>query len=61
MTVAPTTINELDFCGQMASAINQLVILDPSIYPFQEARLEGLGSGAQRRKRKDLRFVDNQG
>lgn len=61
MPAANPTIHEVDFCAQMASAINQLVSLDSAIYPFQEARVEGFGSSAQRRKRKDLRFFDGQG
>ncbi len=61
MPVANPTIHEVDFCAQMASEINHLVSLDPAIHPFQEARVEGFGSGAQRRKRKDLRFFDGQG
>jgi hypothetical protein len=59
--VANPTIHEVDFCAQMASEVNHLVSLDREIYPFQEARVEGFGSGAQRRKRKDLRFFDAQG
>ena len=34
---------------------------NPVIYPFREARVEGFGSGAGRRKRKDLRFFDLEG
>jgi methylase of polypeptide subunit release factors len=45
----------------MASAVNQIVAENRSIYPFNEARVEGLGTGAGRRKRKDLRFFDHNG
>jgi methylase of polypeptide subunit release factors len=50
------TIHELDFCGQVASTVNALVSENPGIFPFREARVEGFGTGAGRRKRKDLRF-----
>jgi hypothetical protein len=43
----------------MASTINILVSQNPSAYsPFHEARVEGFGTEAGRRKRKDLRFYD---
>jgi methylase of polypeptide subunit release factors len=59
--VATPTIHEVDFCAQMASAINHLVAQNPTIYPFHEARVEGFGTGESRRKRKDLRFFDHKG
>ncbi|MBM4026314.1 MAG: SAM-dependent DNA methyltransferase [Planctomycetes bacterium] len=53
------TIHEVDFCAQVASTVNVLVSQNPSLYlPFHEARVEGLGTEAGRRKRKDLRFYD---
>jgi methylase of polypeptide subunit release factors len=55
------TIHEADFCGQIASAVNILVQQDSKFSPIHEARVEGFGTGAGRRKRKDLRFFDNQG
>jgi hypothetical protein len=52
-------IHEVDFCAQVASTINVLVSQNPSAYsPFHEARVEGFGTEAGRRKRKDLRFYD---
>jgi hypothetical protein len=54
-------IHEVDFCAQIASAVNNLVGQNPAIYPFHEARVEGYGTGAGRRKRKDLRFFDHNG
>ncbi len=55
------TINEVDFCALVASTINGLVGQNPAIFPFHEARVEGYGTGANRRKRKDLRFFDHNG
>jgi methylase of polypeptide subunit release factors len=52
-------IHEVDFCSQMATAVGILVSHDPSAYsPFRDARVEGFGTGAGRRKRKDLRFYN---
>jgi methylase of polypeptide subunit release factors len=45
----------------MASAINQLVAQNPSAFPFAEARVEGYGTGASSRKRKDLRLFNQHG
>ncbi len=56
MAMAKPTIHEVDFCAQIAGAVNNLVGQNPAIYPFHEARVEGFGTGAGRRKRKDLRF-----
>jgi hypothetical protein len=61
MAAHKQTINEVDFCGQVASAANIIVNQNPAIFPFREARIEGYGTGAGRRKRKDLRFYDANG
>ena len=61
MTAARSRIHEVDFCSQIAGAANELVSQAPSAYPFAEARVEGFGTGASKRKRKDLRFVDGKG
>ena len=56
------TIHELDFCAQIASAVNVLFNQNPTAFlPLHEARIEGFGTGAGRRKRKDLRFFDRDG
>ena len=56
------SINEVDFCAQVASSVNVLVDQNPTAFlPFHEARIEGYGTGAGRRKRKDLRFRDLNG
>ena len=55
------TINEVDFCAQVASTANGLVAKNPESFPFREARVEGYGTGTGRRKRKDLRFFDHNG
>src|SRR4051794_32971632 len=54
-----SSINEVDFCSQIASAVNHLVALSPNEYPFREARVEGYGKS--NKKRKDLRFRDHDG
>lgn len=59
MSVGIKTIHEVDFCAQIAGAVNPIVGRNPALYPFQEARVEGFGTGASRRKRKDLRFFHN--
>ena len=61
MTAARSRIHEVDFCAQMAGSANELISQDPSIYPFSDARVEGFGTGASKRKRKDLTFVDGEG
>ncbi|MCX7044279.1 MAG: N-6 DNA methylase [Candidatus Sumerlaeota bacterium] len=61
MAITKPTIHEVDFCSQIASAVNQLVASDPAAYPFCEARVEGFGIGVSQKKRKDLRFYDAQG
>ncbi len=58
MPTIEQSIHEVDFCGQIASAANQLFAEDPAAFPFAEARLEGFGTGATKRKRKDLRFFE---
>lgn len=55
------SIHEVDFCGQVASAANLLFAQDPAASPFAEARVEGFGTGAAKRKRKDLRFFEPSG
>ncbi len=59
--VARPTIHEVDFCAQMAEAVNRVVAQNPGLYPFREARVEGFGTGSARRRRKDLRFFDQRG
>ena len=61
MASQEATIHEVDFCGQVASTANVLISQNPSMYPLGEARVEGFGKGAGRRKRKDLRFFDCDG
>jgi len=51
----PEIINEVDFCAQMTAAAEALFHEKPELY-LKSARVEGAGSGAHRRKRKDLRF-----
>ena len=51
MAAAKPTINEVDFCAQIASEANVLIRQNPTAYPFQEARVEGYGQGESRRKR----------
>jgi len=53
-----TSIHEVDFCSQIASSVNILVRQDLKFSPIHEARVEGLGKGDAARKRKDLRFFD---
>ncbi|MEX2141711.1 MAG: N-6 DNA methylase [Pirellulales bacterium] len=54
-------IHEVDFCAQIASSSNSIIATNPAIFPFFEARVEGFGTGAARRRRKDLRFFDRNG
>lgn len=61
MAAAKARIHEVDFCAQMASAANQIVAQNPANFPFNEARVEGYGTGTGKRKRKDLRFFDRHG
>ena len=53
------TIHEVDFCGQIASAINILINENRTAFPFHDARVEGFGTGLSSRKRKDLRLFDH--
>ncbi len=57
-----STIHEVDFCSQIATAVGVLVSQNTSGYsPFRDARVEGFGTGTGRSKRKDLRFFDYSG
>lgn len=62
MSTLELSIHEVDFCGQIESAANMLfrdlAAGDPAAFPFGEARVEGFGTGADRRKRKDLRIFE---
>jgi hypothetical protein len=53
------SIHEVDFCGLIATAaehmFRELGEADPA-FPFAAVRVEGLGTGAAKRKRKDLCF-----
>lgn len=60
-TVNRGSINEVDFCGVIASAANQVFALTRDSTPFVQARIEGYGSTRGRTKRKDLRFYDEHG
>ena len=40
------SINEVDFCSQIASEANVLIRQNPTAYPFKEARVEGYGVGS---------------
>lgn len=53
---ATETINEVDFCGKMATAMTAIFASIRDKSPFIEARLEGMGSSKSKRARKDLRF-----
>ncbi len=55
--IAPTRIHEADFCAEVASFSNAIFSSHPE-FPFKSARIEGFGRGAERTKRKDLRFYD---
>lgn len=61
MVSSRTSIHEVDFCGQIASSVNILVRQNLKLSPIHEARVEGLGQGDAARKRKDLRFFDQNG
>lgn len=52
------SIHEIDFCAQVAEAVNRAISSRPRAYQFSKARIEGYGTGPARRKRKDLRFYD---
>ena len=62
MTSPRPSINEVDFCAQVTATVSVLIDQNPTAFlPFHEARVEGYGTGAGRRKRKDLRFRDLDG
>jgi methylase of polypeptide subunit release factors len=53
------SIHEVDFCSRVASDAEQVFASNPEQFPFSRVRVEGFGTGAARRKRKDLRFYDH--
>jgi hypothetical protein len=53
-----TRITELDFCAAIAKAACEIFRSQPNS-PFADARIEGLGS--ENLKRKDLRFLNDEG
>ncbi|MGH7914999.1 MAG: hypothetical protein ACREPW_10165, partial [Candidatus Binataceae bacterium] len=55
-----TRIHEQDFCAEVAKWADEIFGLSLAT-PFSTARIEGLGSGSQRRKKKDLRIYDKNG
>ena len=42
----PETINEVDFCGKMATAATAFFFTIRDVCPFVEVRIEGKGCGA---------------
>ena len=50
------TINEVDFCGKMATAATAFFATIRDQCPFVEVRIEGKGSTTSKHARKDLRF-----
>lgn len=52
------TINEVDFCAKIAAAAEPIFHVLGDRCPFNEARVEGIGSTSGKYKRKDLRFYD---
>lgn len=54
--IASETINEVDFCAKMASAMNAIFANIGNTCPFRDARVEGAGSSRSKRARKDLRI-----
>ena len=54
-------INEVDFCSLVASEVNSLIRQNPDLSPLHEVRIERYGTGAGRRKRKDLGFYGRSG
>lgn len=52
------TIHEVDFCARVAADAEQIFAAHPEFFPFRQVRVEGFGTGAARRKRKDLRFYE---
>ena len=61
MAPAKPTIHEVDFCSQMASAANALILQNPGIYPFREARVEGFGTGAGPAQAQGPSFLRSRG
>lgn len=61
MPAATQRIHETDFCAEIAHYAKALFEANPAQYTFSDARIEGFGSGATRRRRKDLRFFDQRG
>lgn len=55
-----TSIHEQDFCAEVAKWADEIFRSNP-LSPFATARVEGFGSGSQRRKRKDLRILNHGG
>jgi hypothetical protein len=55
-TATAESINEVDFCGKMATAATAFFATIPDQCPFVEARIEGKGSSRSKHARKDLRF-----
>jgi hypothetical protein len=56
----PESINEVDFCALMTVAADAVFRERPDLY-LRSARVEGAGSGALGRRRKDLRFCGPSG
>jgi hypothetical protein len=50
-----THIHEQDFCAEVAKWSKEFFDQNKTS-PFSDARIEGLGTGSQRRKKKDLRI-----
>ncbi len=61
MNPAIQTINEVDFCGKMATAATAFFATISDRCPFVEARIEGMGSSKNPAHRKDLRFYGENG
>lgn len=57
----PATINEVDFCAKVATAMTGIFATFRDSCPFIEARVEGMGSSKSKRARKDLRLVGRNG
>src|SRR5579863_5073975 len=57
-TSGSRSIHEVDFCARIASDAEQIFASNRELFPFVQVRVEGFGSAAARRKRKDLRFYE---
>ena len=55
-SIISETINEVDFCGKMATVATAFFATIRDRCPFAEVRIEGLGSTRSKNARKDLRF-----